>query len=156
MSQPEATTVYTIGHGLRPLDAVADDLAAHDVDLLVDVRSVPYSRRNPEFTKARLTAQCGPLGLGYRWLGDKLGGRPEGLPEGAAIGSTAAFAAGLVELDGLAGAATIALLCAEADPAGCHRSTAIAPRLEAAGYRVVHILPGGDAVPHQPTLPAGG
>ncbi len=149
-------TVHTVGHGLRPLDEVADDLAAHGVDVVVDVRSVPWSRHNPDFTKANLEERCGSLGLGYRWLGDKLGGRPAGVPAGGDITAPPAFAAGLVELDGLIAAATVALLCSEADPAACHRSTVLAPRLEAAGYRVVHILAGGAAVPHQPTLPAEG
>ena len=73
--------VWTIGHGDKDFDAVAAELSKHGVQTIVDVRSQPYSRHAPDFTKATLEEEAATAGFGYRWLGDKLGGRPQ--PEAA-------------------------------------------------------------------------
>ncbi|HSR15991.1 MAG TPA: DUF488 domain-containing protein, partial [Gemmatimonadales bacterium] len=83
-------------------------------------------------------------GLGYRWMGRALGGRSR---PGAAQ-----FAAAVDEVAALAAGGPVALLCAETDPASCHRSLVLAPALEARGATVWHILPDGTAAPHQPPL----
>ena len=154
-----ASTIATIGHGNRSFGEIAAALSEHGVGFIVDVRSIPYSRHAPDFTKDRLLHLAAELNLGYRWLGDRLGGRPEdrslwrdGKPDLEAISATESFAAGITEVEGLAEANGIALLCSEVDPAACHRTTLIAPELERRGHHVVHILGDGTAVPHQPPL----
>lgn len=141
----QATTgrVWTIGHGNRDFDSLARDLESHGVQTIVDVRSHPYSKHAPEFTKRTLQEEAASAGFGYRWLGDKLGGRPL---------RPSVQAAGLEELAGLCATSTVVLLCSESDPTHCHRSTVLAPRLGGAGYDVIHILDTGAATPHQPPL----
>ena len=155
----EAANVYTIGHGLMPFAEVARLLETAGVGMVVDVRSTPRSRRNPEFSRPGLDASCRQAELGYRWLGDRLGGRPSdealwrnGRPDWSAIASGEGFAAGITELEGLITAGPAALLCAESSPEHCHRRGLIAPELELRGYHVVHILPDGSLVPNQPDL----
>ena len=136
--------VWTVGHGDRDFDDLARTLAVHGVRTIVDVRSEPYSRFAPDFTKGELEVAAASAGFGYRWLGDRLGGRP--LPTASQLES------GLGELAGLADAGEVVLLCAEADPANCHRNTHLAPALVARGYHVVHILGDGAATPYQEPL----
>ena len=158
--QPERRTiVYTVGHGARPFHEVAADLHRHGIGLVVDVRSVPASRYAPDFTKSRLQRLAAEHDLGYRWLGDRLGGRPddpslrsEGVTDWAAVAESDAFAAGMGELDGLIDASVVVLLCAELDPVRCHRATLIVPVLEERGIRTRHVLADGTAIDHQATL----
>jgi uncharacterized protein (DUF488 family) len=152
-------TIATIGHGDRSFGEVAAALFEHAVGFIVDVRSIPYSRHAPDFTKDRLLHLAAEMNLGYRWLGDRLGGRPEdpalwrdGKPDLEAIAATESFAAGITEVEGLAEANRIALLCSEVDPTACHRATLLAPELERRGHHVVHIVGDGTAVAHQPSL----
>jgi uncharacterized protein (DUF488 family) len=153
--EADARLVYTIGHADRSFGAVERHLDRHGIGMLVDVRSRPYSGYAPDFTKAELEACCAAAGIAYRWMGDRLGGRPEGTsgaPDWDRLAGTDAFAAALDEVIELASGGTIALLCAEGMPDHCHRSTAIAPRLEGRGLTVMHVLPDGSLARHQPTL----
>jgi uncharacterized protein (DUF488 family) len=146
--QQSPKQLWTIGHGSKDFDAVAGALERHGVQMIVDVRSQPYSRRSPEFTKRELEEAAASAGFGYRWMGDKLGGRP--------IAAQKDLEAGLDELAGLCNSSHVALLCAEADPRHCHRDANLAPAMEARGYVVIHILPDDAAAPHQDHLDLGG
>jgi len=154
------TTVYTIGHGRAPFAAVAEVLAGHGVATLVDVRSHPYSRHAPEFSRPVLEALAATSGFGYRWMGDALGGRPDdpglvaadGVLDEAALRRSPRFRAGLMDLAALASGGAVALLCAEEDPGHCHRARVIAPALEEMGLQVAHLRHDGTAVPHQDSL----
>ncbi len=152
-------SIFTIGHGDHDFASVAALLRGNGVGVIADVRSVPYSRHAPEFTKDELTRRTAEFNLAYRWLGDRLGGRSDdpallrnGEPDWERIAASDRFAAGMTELEGLAASSTIALLCSELDPTHCHRATLIAPALESRGYEVHHILDNGDTIRHQPTL----
>ncbi len=153
-------TIYTVGHGRDSFEDLVTRCEAHGVRIIADVRSQPYSRHAPDFVKARLEMLCAERGLGYRWLGATLGGRPrdravldeDGAPDHELMGRSARFEAGLTELEGLVDTGVVALLCAETDPWGCHRTRLIAPALISRGARVLHIVPGGAALAHQPSL----
>lgn len=155
------TEVWTVGHGQRDFADLERELAANGITTLVDVRSQPFSRRAPEFTKAPLEEQCADASIHYRWLGDRLGGRPgdpslrspSGTPDLEAIAASEAFRGGIEELAAVAAAAPTAIMCAERDPGGCHRATLVAPALEARGIVVTHLLEGGRSVRHQSELP---
>ena len=140
--------LWTIGHGSKDFDALVHALDRHGVQMIVDVRSQPYSRRSPEFTKAELQEAAASAGLGYRWLGDKLGGKPAAAPQD--------LEAGLDELAGLCASSRVALLCAEADPRHCHRDSVLAPAMESRGYVVIHILADEAGAPHQDHLDLSG
>lgn len=152
--------VYTIGHGNLDFDTVAESLVGHGVQTIVDVRSIPHSKHAPDFAKAALEEEAAASGLGYRWMGRSLGGRPDdpallgpgGSPDLEKIASSPAFEAGLTELEGLARVSTVALLCAELEPDHCHRHSLLAPALVERGFEVRHILRDGSVAPHQSSL----
>ena len=154
------TIIYTIGHGRAAFTNVAGVLRRHKVATIVDVRSTPFSHHAPDFAKEELTALATASGLGYRWMGDALGGRPhdpelltaEGDPDHERIAASSRFGAGIVNLTALADAGTVAILCAEERPEACHRSLLVAPALTALGYQVVHLRHDGTAQPHQDAL----
>ena len=72
------TTIYTIGHSNHESEAFLALLQEHDITLLVDVRSSPYSRYVPQANRETLAHALEAAGIGYRWVGDRLGGKPEG------------------------------------------------------------------------------
>jgi uncharacterized protein (DUF488 family) len=160
MSEPhEAPAIFTIGHGDQSFGDLEARLAPHRIQAIIDVRSVPYSCHAPDFTKAELEAIAAEAGLGYRWLGDHLGGRPHdpalltnGVPDPAKVRVDPGFEAGIAEVLAIARTSRVVLLCAEIDHRHCHRAAWIAPALEAAGARVWHIDGSGGASAHQPDL----
>ena len=153
-------TIYTIGHGTDTFDEFVRRITPHGVTTIVDVRSHPTSRHAPEFAKQELESAAASVGIGYRWLGSSLGGRPDddtlyddsGIPEWVRIRSTARFGGGFAELVGLSKTSIVAIMCAELDPRRCHRTLLIGPELMASGITVVDILGDGSAAPHQSPL----
>jgi len=143
------TCIWTIGHGDRDFDSVAALLNRQGIQTIVDIRSEPYSRWAPDFTKRALQEATSAAGFGYRWLGRQLGGRP---PPEDPEEADARLTAGLDELVGLCHASRVVLLCSELDPLGCHRNTVLAPALASRGYTVIHIDPAGHAMAHQDSL----
>jgi uncharacterized protein (DUF488 family) len=143
--------VLTIGHSTRTLEAFLILLRAHAVSVIADVRTIPRSRRNPQFNLETLPTALRDNGIGYRHLA-ALGGfrRPtrdsvnQGWRNDAFRGfadymQTAEFEAALEALVQLASRDLVALMCAEAVPWRCHRSL-IADALTLRGVRVEHIL----------------
>lgn len=153
-------TIYTIGHGRAGFAEVAAVLEQHGVATIIDVRSQPVSRHAPEFSRRVLEQLAATAGVGYRWMGDALGGRPDDpsllLADGGAdyeaIRRSPRFQAALAYLTAIAAEAGVALLCAEERPEHCHRALLIAPALEEMGLRVMHLLHDGTALAHQPPL----
>jgi uncharacterized protein (DUF488 family) len=122
------TTVFTIGHSNHSIEAFFTLLEQHQIALLVDVRTSPYSRHVPQFNQEPLAAETTRRGLVYRHLGDDLGGRPSDpalLTDGAPDYDKMAVDPRLLEALGkvVTAAATcrVVLLCSEGDPAECHR-----------------------------------
>jgi uncharacterized protein (DUF488 family) len=155
-------TIWTIGHSTRPAAELVECLAAVPVDLLVDVRSVPRSRMNPQFNVDALPATLAASGVGYRHL-PALGGlraaRKDVLPSlnnlwrNAAFRNYADYAAaspdfrqGMTELTALAGANRCAIMCAEAVWWRCHRRI-VTDYLLTAGFAVAHIMGPGKIDP---------
>jgi uncharacterized protein (DUF488 family) len=143
--------VMTIGHSTRTLEDFIGLLNAHGVNCVVDVRTVPRSRHNPQFNKDSLPDSLKRAGLIYVHL-PELGGLRHARPDSVNIGwrnasfrgyadymQTPEFERGLQELIGLAKRERVALMCAEAVPWRCHRSL-IADALLVRGIRVEDIL----------------
>ena len=143
-------SVFTIGHSTRPLAEFVQLLQAHGVTQVVDVRSVPRSRHNPQFNQETLPQALQAAGIGYIHL-PGLGGlrhtradspnkawRNASFRGFADYMQTDDFNAGLVQLLGLAGQGQVVLMCAEAVPWRCHRSL-IADALVVRGIAVEHI-----------------
>jgi Domain of unknown function DUF488 len=154
--------VLTIGHSTRTLDSLIELLEAHRVERLVDVRTIPRSRRNPQFNRETLPAALRKARIGYRHM-KALGGlrharrdSPNTAWRNASFRGYAdymlepEFAAALDRLIGLAAEKRTAVMCAEAVPWRCHRSM-IADALLARGIAVEHILGTKRAEPHRLT-----
>ncbi|HWD58844.1 MAG TPA: DUF488 domain-containing protein, partial [Stellaceae bacterium] len=156
-----AATIFTIGHSTRSAEELIALLREAEVDLLIDVRTVPRSRFNPQFNADALPKSLAAAGIGYRPF-PALGGlrhRPKGAPPSpnglwqneafqayADYALTPAFRAALGELRGLAGEHTPAIMCAEAVWWRCHRRI-VADYLLAAGDTVEHIMGPGKIEP---------
>jgi uncharacterized protein (DUF488 family) len=149
--------LLTVGHSVHSIADFAALLAAHDIDHLVDVRRRPASRRHPQFNRAALAASLAAADIGYTWL-EVLGGMREPRPgtPNTALGdlagyadhmATAAFAAGVETLAELATRHIAAVMCAEADPAHCHRSL-LSDYLATRGWDVQHVRTPTTLVPH--------
>jgi uncharacterized protein (DUF488 family) len=142
-------TVFTVGHGIRPLDELVETLREAHVETLVDVRRFPGSRRNPQFNQEPLRGALAAAGIGYRHaaeLGCRLSGEP-GETEFACLRQPAfrSYAARMGTSrwqEALAEALTEpapCFMCAETAWPRCHRRL-IAELLTARGLPVVHLL----------------
>jgi uncharacterized protein (DUF488 family) len=151
--------ICTVGHSTRSFDELVDLLRAHGVKRLVDVRTIPRSRHNPQFNRETLSKALHNRHLSYRHM-KALGGlrhaRPDSINSGwrnasfrgfADYMQTPSFAAALERLLELAEQKPTAIMCAEAVPWRCHRSL-IADALTARGYEVRDIMSVTSAKPH--------
>lgn len=142
-----AAPIYTIGYGARSLDDFLQLLKAHDIAYLVDVRSTPYSRFKPEFSKDALAQALEAQGIRYLHLGNQLGGQPddpscyvEGKVDYAAVRRLPAYAAGMERLErAWRQRRRVVLMCSEGKPELCHRSKLLGLSLEERGIPVLHI-----------------
>jgi len=140
-------TIYTIGHSNHPIEHLLKMLADAGIELVVDVRSSPYSRYAEHFNKEPLEAVLKGEGIGYRFLGLELGGRPiseEFYDDGGRVrydlvAQTEAFQAGIRTLLDEAGQRKTALLCGEESPVACHRRLLVGRVLMEMGIEVAHI-----------------
>jgi uncharacterized protein (DUF488 family) len=162
---PAELTVWTVGHSTRPADEFLALLATYDIQLLVDVRRFPGSRRHPQFARESLERSIADAGRAYRWM-PELGGRRTARKDSVNTGwrvaafrgyadymETPEFQRAFDELVVLAHAKRTAVMCAEILWWQCHRRL-IADQLLARGYQVVHILSADDAKPHAFIPPA--
>jgi uncharacterized protein (DUF488 family) len=159
MSDPQGygeitSNFFTIGHSTRTITEFADLLRESGVNYVVDVRSMPGSRNNPQFNCETLPEALSPWQIGYEHIAE-LGGhrgkaksvapslnaywRVRGFRNYADYALTAPFAVGLARLRLLGSKHRCAIMCAEAVWWRCHRRI-IADHLLAAGERVEHIL----------------
>ncbi len=140
--------IRTIGYGSRTMDEFLAVLRASRIEFLVDVRSAPYSRYKPEFSREPLAARLAEEGIRYVFMGDSLGGRPDdpgcydesGHVDYERCRHRPAFRWGLASLEaGHEGGNRVVLMCAEEQPQRCHRTTLIAEELVELGVPVSHI-----------------
>ncbi len=151
--------IFTIGHSTHPIDEFIRILRAHGICQLVDVRTIPRSRRNPQFSRENLPGSLKADGLVYHHM-PGLGGlrhprrdsinagwRNAGFRGFADYMQTPEFSDNLGKLIELASQAPTAIMCAEAVPWRCHRSL-IADALVARGIGVQEILTAAKSQPH--------
>lgn len=140
-------TLHTIGYGTRTLDAFVAVLKTHRLEYVLDVRTSPYSKFKPEFTREALEAALKRHGIRYLFLGDTLGGQPrdpgcytEGKVDYDKVQRQTFFQAGLDRLRKAHEQRVRAvLLCSEGRPEQCHRSKLIGEALAAAGIPIRHL-----------------
>ncbi len=153
--------VFTIGHSTLTLDDFLSLLKTHSIEIVVDIRTVPRSRHNPQYNIETLPENLRKAGIGYRHM-PGLGGLRHSRKDSpntawhnlsfrgfADYMQTEEFEKNLAELIRISSSAQIVLMCAEAVPWGCHRSL-IADALLVRGIKVEHIL-GLKTSPHKIT-----
>jgi uncharacterized protein (DUF488 family) len=147
------TTIWTIGHSNHPLASFCDLLAQHRIDVVVDVRSSPYSRYASHFNREAIQGALVERAVQYVFLGDLLGGRVEDADfyddEGRVlydrVAESAGFRGGIERLLGIADHGRVAILCGEEDPTDCHRRLLVGRVLGERGVQVVHLRGDGRA-----------
>lgn len=147
--------IYTIGHSTNSIDNFIALLRKHDVDAIADVRSVPYSRRNPQYNRESLNEKLREQGIAYVFLGKELGGRTDamecyenGQVSYRLLAKTPLFKSGIERLRDGSTRNRIALMCAEKDPLHCHRTILVARELVEVGIQICHILDNGELETH--------
>jgi uncharacterized protein (DUF488 family) len=144
---PQEEALFTIGYGARTIDQLIADLRTYRIEYLIDVRSAPYSKFKPEFSKEALQLRVEQAGLRYLFMGDTLGGQPkdpdcqtDGKIDYDKVKVQPFFLAGVDRLKrAVAQGHRAALMCSEGRPERCHRSKLIGETLAASGVRVAHI-----------------
>ena len=145
---PDGTIpIYTIGYGARSVEALIAVLQANDIAYLIDVRTAPYSRYKPEFSRDALETALARHAIRYIFMGDTLGGRPDapdcyvdGRVDYAKVAEKAFYRHGIARLQAaFAQQRRIVLLCSEGKPEQCHRSKLIGETLSALAIPVLHI-----------------
>ena len=152
--------VLTVGHSNHPLGDFLRLLDQHSVALVADVRSVPYSRRYPQFSRRPLQRALEEGGFRYLFLGAELGARSkdlscydeEGRVRFGRLAKAGIFLRGIECVTEHAAGPRVVLLCAERDPGNCHRAMLVAPALAERGVSVAHILPDGRLVSQKDLL----
>jgi uncharacterized protein (DUF488 family) len=148
--------IYTIGHSTHEIPEFIELLNHYGIDVIIDVRSSPYSRHVPQFNRESLYQALEASGVAYCFMGAVLGGRPKDLT---------CYTSGEVDYDLIrqkdwfqqaidhlieliSEPGNYALMCSEADPLTCHRHNLLARELVDRDITVLHIIPAAGA----PTL----
>jgi uncharacterized protein (DUF488 family) len=155
----EDNTLFTIGHSTHPIEQFIALLKKHLIAEVVDVRSMPYSRFQPQFSKEPLAIALKAASIKYLFLGKELGARSEertayenGRVQYRRLAKTELFQRGLAQAMQEGRTQRIALMCAEREPLECHRTLLVARELIAAGGRVSHILGDGQLETHAESM----
>jgi uncharacterized protein (DUF488 family) len=153
--------LYTIGHSTLAMDDFLALLKEHYIQVLVDVRSQPYSRFNPQFNRESFKHALAYANIEYVFAGDYLGGHPDDpacykdgtLPDSKAnflksvdyaeVEKRDWYQRGIQRLLQIAGERLTAIMCSEEDPMQCHRHHLITQTLLRQGVTVWHVRTGG-------------
>lgn len=143
------TTIYSIGHGNKKIEDFIQELKSFEIEYLLDIRSKPYSKWNPQFNQSALDLVLKNNGITYVFVGDTLGGLPEdrscydynGKVVYDLIKEKEFFKKGLERLT-TANQKRIhlAIMCSESKPEECHRSKLIGQELLNKNISINHIV----------------
>lgn len=145
--------IFTIGHSTHTVEHFIHLLRLHQINCVVDVRSVPYSRYTPQFNTNQLKSFLSENNIFYIFMGNALGARWEdkslytkdGYLDFDKVRETHLFNSGIKRVkDGINKGFNIALMCTEKDPIDCHRTILVAPKFYSDGYEVENILENGE------------
>lgn len=165
MKDEEEHTIYTIGHSTHSIAVFLDVLHSFDIKILVDIRSLPGSRKFPQFNKEELMVSLAEVGIQYFHFAD-LGGRRKVQKDSkntrwnnpsfqgyADYMGTNEFEQGVTKLKHLALKERTVYMCSEAVWWRCHRSM-VSDYLKAKHWKVLHIMGVGKLQEHRYTAPA--
>jgi len=151
METVEKQILFTIGHSNLDLEAFITLLKDNGIDVLVDVRSNPYSRFASQFNKANIQKAVQVNGMKYLFLGKELGGKPKD-PEFydserrvlySRIAESTLFTGGIERLIKGIREYRVAIMCSEENPANCHRRFLVGRVLADHGVNIQHIRKDG-------------
>jgi uncharacterized protein (DUF488 family) len=139
--------VYTVGHSAHSFDEFTRLLTTHQIQVVVDTRSAPYSRFAPQFDREIIQKALAKSRIKYLFLGEELGGRPKNSQYYDASGHVLychitkdpAFVSGVDRLNRGIREFRVALMCGEEDPAHCHRRLLVGRVLAEQGHQLRHI-----------------
>jgi restriction endonuclease S subunit len=151
-SYKKVPVIYTIGHSVHSLEKLVGLLSKNRIEVLVDIRSEPYSRKVPQFNKDNLEKEIRKSGLKYLFLGKELGGRPpkhdfydkNGFVLYSKIADSAEFKTGLERVLKGIEKFRVALMCSEENPSNCHRHLLVGRVLSDRKVRILHIRGDGE------------
>lgn len=130
MNHKSIYNLYTIGHSVKSIEIFITKLKENGIAVLVDVRTIPFSRWQSQYNKITLEASLTKAGIYYLYRGQNLGGKAENTGYEEAIDELTALAVG---------GKRVCVMCSEGDYRKCHRYTILAPSLEDRGLSIVHI-----------------
>ncbi len=143
------TTIYSIGHGNKSIEDFINELKSFEIQFLLDIRSKPYSKWNPQFNQNELKFKVEEYGIKYVFVGDSLGGLPE---DRSCYDRNGKVVYDLIKekgffKDGLERLTTanekqikLAIMCSESKPEECHRSKLIGQELLKQHISLKHIM----------------
>ena len=143
------TTIYSIGHGNKKIETFIAELKSFKIQFLLDIRSKPYSKWNPQFNKIALDIELKKNGVTYVFVGDTLGGLPtdrscydyDGKVVYDLIKEKDFFKSGLKRLTTAhEKRINLAIMCSESKPEECHRSKLIGQELLNKEISLKHIV----------------
>ena len=141
--------IFTIGYGSKPIESFLAILEQHGIEFVIDVRSAPYSKFRPEFSREAFKMSLAKRKIKYIFMGDQIGGRPDdntcydsdGKVDYSILERRPYFIAGIERIiKSQKLGYKVCLMCSEDKPENCHRSKLIARMLESKGLTAVHIV----------------
>ena len=151
--------IFSIGHSNHSIDKFLSLLESSKINMVVDVRSAPFSSMFPQFNQETLKKSLGENSIGYLFLGDQIGGRsndPEDYLDGQvlykALAQKESFKTGIERLVEGSAKYRIALMCSEKEPLDCHRTLLVSQALASRDIPVGHIHADGTIEAHKDAL----
>lgn len=151
--------IFMIDHSNHSIAQFVRLLSQHAIDVVCDVRSVPYCKAHPQFHREELGFSLRKYGIQYVFLGAALGARtkdPNCIVDGRVsyeeVVKSESFARGMAQVQAIAASRRMALMCAERDHLDCHRTILVSRCLAASGYSIQHILDTGALESHRDAL----
>ena len=165
MNKSETHTIYSIGHSTHSIEEFLNMLRSFDIKIIADIRSMPGSRKFPQFDMEKIKISLNEIGIQYIHMAD-LGGRRKMKKESknnrwnnnsfkgyADYMETKEFENAIVKLEHIALDHPTAYMCSEAVWWRCHRSM-VSDFLKAKGWTILHIMATGKVQEHKFTSPA--
>lgn len=139
--------VWSMGHSNFTIDEFIDLALWREIQVIADVRSMPYSKYTPQFNKELLSSTLTKAGIRYQFMGDSLGGRPpepdlyddEGHVLYSELAKNFRFKSGVERLCIESEKERVAMMCSEESPQNCHRRLLISRVLSDQGVDTLHI-----------------
>jgi uncharacterized protein (DUF488 family) len=151
MTEARHLAIWTVGHSKHEIEAFIELVNQYEIQVIVDVRTSPFSKMAPQFNREQLGAALAKSEIDLLHMGASLGGRPtqedfydaEGHVFYDMMAQTDEFKSGILRLVKGMEQFRIAIMCSEGSPEKCHRTLLVGRVLQQMGYKVLNILPNG-------------